>query len=167
MPRLKLYRLLEYPLIYSMTQKLLASGSARFLKKRNKDIFGESRGLVLDVGCGPLLTTPPPAGTIVGIDINPLYVKKYAGIGVDKNPNSIKEDIDKRTYFGVICSADCLPFDENLYDETRCVGLLHHLPTESALSTIKEMIRCTRPSGKIIIFDNVWPRVSLYRPLHR
>ncbi len=145
----KLYTLLEFPLIYSISQKLLAPGAVFLLKKHYKNIFGESRGRVLDVGCGPLLTTPLPNGIIVGIDINPLYVKRYT---------------DQRTRYALIGSADFLPFDDNIFDEGRCVGLLHHLPIESAQRIIEEMVRCTRPEGKIIILDNVWPR-SFYRPI--
>ena len=163
MSRPRLYRLLEYPIIYTISQKLLAPGSGLLLRKCYKDVFRESRGYILDVGCGPLLTTPRPNGTIVGIDINPLYVKRYGSAGADKGPNGISDYSDR--CMGIVCSADSLPFDENFFDESRCNGLLHHLPPESALFTMKEMIRCTRPSGKIIIFDNVWPRVSLYRPL--
>jgi len=165
MKRLSLYRLLEFPLIYSLTQKLLAPGAKLLRKKQNKIIFGESRGLVLDVGCGPLLTTPNPNGIIIGVDINPLYIKKYSSIGVDRNTDGIKEYPAQETRLGIVCSANFLPFDDNLFDETRCVGLLHHLPTESALSSVKEMIRCTRSAGKVIVLDNVWPHVSLYRPI--
>ena len=163
MSRPRLYRVLEYPIIYTISQKLLAPGSGLLLGKCYKDVFSESRGYILDVGCGPLFTTPRPNGTIVGIDINPLYVKKYGSTGADKSPDGISDYSGK--CMGVVCSADSLPFDKNFFDESRCNGLLHHLPPESALFTIKEMIRCTRPGGKIIVFDNVWPCVSLYRPL--
>lgn len=163
MSRPMLYRVLEYPIIYTISQKLLAPGSGLLLGKCYEDVFSESKGYILDVGCGPLFTTPRPNGTIVGIDINPLYVKKYGSTGADKSSDGISDYSDR--CMGVVCSADSLPFDENFFDESRCNGLLHHLPQESALFTIKEMIRCTRPGGKIIVFDNVWPRVSLYRPL--
>ena len=119
----------------------------------------------IGTGCGPLLTTPSPNGTIIGIDINPLYVKKYARVDVERNQNGIRGYIEQRARFGVVCSAEHFPFKDSIFDETRCSGLLHHLPTESSLRTIKEMLRCTRPLGKVIIFDNVWPKRPIYRPL--
>jgi len=143
------YHLLKFPFIFSLSQKILAPGAGYLRKKHYKNIFRESRGWVLDLGCGPLLTTPTPDGIIVGIDINPLYVKKYKN---NKNRS------------GLVCLSDSLPFNDDMFDETRCVGLLHHLSTESAFSTIIEMIRCTCAEGKITIIDNVWPRNSLFRP---
>ena len=97
--------------------------------------------------------------------LNPLYVKKYARVDVERNPNGIRGYIEQRARFGVVCSAEHFPFKDSIFDETRCSGLLHHLPTESSLRTIKEMLRCTRPLGKVIIFDNVWPKRPIYRPL--
>lgn len=164
-PEMKLssiYRLLEFPLIYSLVQRLLAPGAGLLLKKHFRQFFNESKGLVLDVGCGPVLNTPRPHGIIVGVDINPSYLRKYLKSGAGSNLYNINS---KLIYFGVVSSADVLPFNNNTFDEIRSIGLLHHLPEESALLTIKEMYRCVRPEGKIVIFDNVWPRVPLYRPI--
>jgi len=160
-----LYRLLESPFVYSLSQQLLALGSEFLLRKQYKNIFNESRGLVLDVGCGPKLTTPVTKGIIVGIDINPLYIEKYTGEGVDTDIHFIKEYKGPRNRFGFVCSADNLLFNDNIFDEARSFGLLHHLPTGIAIKAIKEMIRCTRPFCKIIIFDNIWPNNYITRPL--
>ena len=143
------YHLLKFPFIYSLSQKILAPGAGYLRKKHYQNIFSESRDRILDVGCGPGLTTPAPDGIIVGIDINPLYLKRYRN-----NKNRL----------GLVCSSDSLPFRDDIFDETRCVGLLHHLSTESASSTIMEMIRCTCAEGQITIIDNVWPRKSIFRP---
>ena len=165
MERSVFYRLLKFPLIYSLSQKLLAPGAGCLLKKHYRNIFGKPRGWVLDVGCGPLLTTPVPEGIIVGIDINQLYVKKYTDVSIGTNPHNKRLYTGKLKPLGIVCPADSLPFHDNMFDESRCVGLLHHLPTESALSTIMEMIRCTRAEGKIIILDNVWPKIPFSRPI--
>ena len=165
MERSVFYRLLKFPLIYFLSQKLLAPGAGCLLKKHYKNIFNKPRGWVLDVGCGPSLTTPLPNGIIVGIDINQLYVKKYTDVGIYTNPHYKRLYAGKLKRLGIVCSADSLPFHDNMFDESRCVGLLHHLPTESALSTIMEMIRCTRAEGKIIILDSVWPKIPFSRPI--
>jgi SAM-dependent methyltransferase len=160
-----LYKLLEIPVFYSLSQMLLAPGSGILLKNQYLRIFGKSRGIVLDVGCGPALTTPQPDGLIVGADINPHYVEKYTGIGIDTNPQIISDKLQRRIRFGFVSSADFLPFDDSVFDESRSVGLLHHLHTESATNVVKEMIRCTRPGDYIIILDNVWPHCAICRPL--
>src|SRR3989338_2851006 len=144
------YRLLEHPLIYNISQHITATGFHFLLKKHFQAIFGESCGLVLDVGCGPRLNTPAPQGEVCGVDINLGYLRQYSAA-------------HNRT--GVLGSADGIPFKNNVFNESRCFGLLHHLPRETALLTVREMIRCTKAGGRVIILDNVWPRTPYVRPL--
>lgn len=148
--RSRFYRFLDNPLAYELSQHILAPGAVLFLKKEFKLLFKRSKGFVLDVGCGPALTTYLPEGTILGVDINLEYVQKYA-----------KQHNQK----GVVGCAGRLPFHDNIFDESRCFGLLHHLPEQIAVLTVREMIRCTHPGGHVIIVDNVWPRNPLLRPL--
>lgn len=162
---MKQHKFLDFPAAYSIAQKLLAPGSALLLQKEYRICFSDSKGVVLDVGCGPLLSTPTPNGIIVGGDVNIRYIRQYA------NPDEYQTISEKceREYqcvrLGVVCKAESLPFYDSIFDETRSSGLLHHLPTENALCMIKEMVRCTRPLGKVIIFDNVWPKNPICRPL--
>lgn len=159
------YNLLEFPFIYSLSQKLLALGAESLTKKHFGRVFSESnvnKGLVLDVGCGPELSTPQPHGTIIGVDINPFYVKKFFTSRVKKKLNNISNN---HAYLGAVSSADALPFKKNTFNESRCNGLLHHMPSEPALRSIKEMIRCTEPGGMVVIIDNVWPGNPFFRPI--
>lgn len=151
--------------MYIISQKLLAPGSGLLLRKRYEAVLKESNGLVLDVGCGPLLTTPQPKGTIIGIYIDPLYVKQYTSVRIGTNEKNITDIAEQNRRICVVGSADKLPFNDNVFSETRCVWLLHHMPTEPALFAVKEMIRCTCLQGMVMIFDGVWPRVPLRRPL--
>ena len=160
-----LYRLLESPKVFSISQKLLAPEAELLLKKHSKDVFAQSKGMILDVGCGPTLSTSMPDGIIVGVDISPRYIRNYINIDTRIDSHYIKGRTSKRTRFGIACSAESLPFNDNIFDESRCMGLLHHLNWEFALSAIKEMVRCTRSNGKIVIFDSVWPKVTAYRPI--
>ena len=159
------YKLLEIPVFYSLSQMLLLPGSRLLTKNQYSRIFRGSRGIVLDVGCGPALTTPSPNGIIVGVDINIQYLKKFIGIGIDANLQFIPNKSEKEIRLGIVSSADSLPFHDSVFDESRSLGLLHHICTESAINVVKEMIRCTRPGGHIIILDNVWPRRAFCRPL--
>ena len=53
-----------------------------------------------------------------------------------------------------------IPFNENYFDHTICIAVLHHLSTEEhRLQSIKELIRITKPNGRILIL--VW---SLEQP---
>ncbi len=154
-------RLLEKSNIYNLVQIIFAPGSSYFLDKLFKSVFNDSGGLVLDVGSGPLLTTPFPNGQIVGLDINLHYLQTYPG---DKKNNAVKTR-GVFNYSKVVGSADFLPFKSRAFDECRSFGLLHHLPDESAVATIRGMLRCARNGGKVIIIDNVWPRNIFLRPM--
>lgn len=165
MARFAFYKVLEIPTVYSLTQFLLLPGATRMLKKPYRAIFGESRGLVLDVGCGPALTTPVPKGKVVGIDINPRYIKEFTGGYIDEDPEIFHAPIEERKTFGFVGSADRLPFNGNQFDESRCMGIFHHLPDDFVRRTMKEMARCTKPGGKIVIIDNVWPANAWLRPI--
>jgi len=154
------YRILESPPVYSLAQKLLSPEAGFFLRMQFRGIFEPSEKMVLDIGCGPASALQLPKGIIVGADINPLYVRRY----ICGNPRD-KKSSDGQARFGCVCSAGLLPFADNAFDETRCIGAFHHLDKGSVLSSIKEMTRCTRPGGRVIIFDSVWPRIAIYRPL--
>jgi len=151
---------LELPLVYSVAQKLLSPEAGVFLRRQFRGIFEPSDKRVLDICCGPASALQLPKGIIVGVDINPLYVRRYicGNLGDKKSSES-------QARFGCVCSAGSLPFKDASFDETRCIGAFHHLDKESVSSSIKEMARCTRPGGRVIVFDSVWPRVAVYRPL--
>src|SRR3989338_1942426 len=137
--RHKIYGVLENPLIYTLLQKILAPGSS--LNKNMESFFLNSKGPVLDVGCGPQLTTMPTAGGIVGVDINWKYVWQYfQAQAIDDFPRT-----------GIVAAAQKLPFKDNIFQESRCFGLLHHLPDEEAKCAIQEMLPCTKINGRAII----------------
>jgi len=144
------YKVLENPRVYRIIQHVMAPGHDGMLKEQFDHIFDASKGLVLDVGCGPLLNTPQPMGQVIGIDINPDYVSKY-----NRPPDCM----------GIVSSADSLPFKDNCFNESRTFALLHHLPREVAVMTVREMIRCTKPDSRVIILDSIWPRNAVKRPL--
>jgi len=144
------YRLLEHPTLYKVSQHIVAPGHNILLQRHFQFIFNSSDGKILDVGCGPMLNTPVSHGTVYGLDINLDYIKKY---------------LIPHKREGVVGSADHIPFKSGVFNESRCFGLLHHLPREAALSTVREMIRCTKANGRVIILDNVWPKKPYLRPL--
>ncbi len=155
----RLYKLLENPLVYSLSQSILLPGAGWMLRAPYERLFGQSRGLVLDIGCGPALSTPSPAdGRVVGLDINPRYVKQYAGAA----PGAVTGTTDR---LGLVGSAAELPLGDGRFDESRCMGLFHHLRDDVVRSTVAEMCRVVKSSGRVIIIDNVWPLSAGRRPL--
>jgi SAM-dependent methyltransferase len=156
--RSRIYRVLENPVVYSIAQSILLPGAGRMLEGPYEQLFGRSSGLVLDIGCGPALSTPAPArGHIVGLDINPRYVKQF--------PRSSPGAAGGCDRSGVTGSAAALPFAAGRFDESRCMGLFHHLPDHVVRATVSEMYRVVRGSGRVIVIDNVWPRSAVRRPL--
>jgi ubiquinone/menaquinone biosynthesis C-methylase UbiE len=91
------------------------------------------------------------------------YVKKYAGGRLCANLTAVHPE--KRRVFGFLGSAKELAVHDDLFDECRSAGVLHHLPTESAKTAIREMHRSVRRGGRLVIFDNVMPRSGFIRPL--
>lgn len=146
-----LYRLLDYPLVYKIVQIVCAPGSERLLKKHFDFIFQNSSGLTLDVGCGPVCNTPvKQSQQVCGLDINDKYVKEYAAVSM---------------HWGVVGSAFKLPFPDESFDECRCFGMLHHLDDEQTAMTVREMVRCTKKNGSVIVIDAVWPKIPWMLPL--
>ena len=160
-----LYRFLEIPSLYSLWQHISTPGYGFFLKKELLPVFVDSQGLVLDVGCGPSLTTPHPRGTIIGVDINHRYIEEYARTQREPISRNMAQKPHEGKRLGTVGLAHALPFLNNTFDESRSVGLFHHLSREQALGAVNEMLRCTRLGGRVIIVDNVWPRYPLRRPI--
>ena len=155
--------LLEIPFVYSFVQFIAAPGQKKLLGTHFNGIFEYSKGLVIDIGCGPKLTTPPPEGTLVGVDININYIRKF--MRGESLTLLAKAHSEKTRIMGMVSSVDELSVHGDLFDECRCAGVLHHLPPENARTAIGEMHRSVRRGGRIIIFDNVMPLSGFTRPL--
>ena len=135
------------------------------MKRVFERAFNQSHGVVLDVGCGPKLTTPPPKGLLVGVDINESYLLKYTGGFLDVDPQSVFHPPVSRNRLGFLAPADRLPFAEGSFDEARATGFLHHLPNDQLIEAIREMHRCLRKGGRLIALEDVWPLRAWARPL--
>ena len=118
-----LYRILDKPLVYRVTQYILSPGG----EARLNSVIAETTSslpqptTVLDVGCGPRSMI----GAKFGLDVSESYIAVFPGLGV-------------------VGSATALPFPTQAFDAVVCFGLLHHLDTERAYSALKEMKRVAR-----------------------
>lgn len=162
--REKSYRILENSWVYNLSQLILAPGNEFLHNRRLAPVFAGVRGVVLDVGCGPKLSTPAPDGIVVGVDLNPAYVKSYTGGVIDTDPSRIVAASPVKR-FGFVASADQMPFKDGTFDEARCRFMLHHLPDDLAVKVIKEMYRCVRPGGRILVMDGIWPKSFWHNPI--
>ena len=100
-----------------------------------------------------------PKNSIIG-DIgcgngkNMLYRKDCTNIGCDFSENLVKICLEKNLN---VISGDILniPFKDNTFDYTICIAVIHHLSTnEKRKKAISELLRVTKPNGKILIL--VW-----------
>lgn len=148
-----LYKILEIPGVYSITQSLLGPGAKENLSQILETACDRKANWVLDVGCGPEAFFPGAGKHLVGLDMSLSYLNSYTSTN----------QADSRLAVGA--SADSLPFSSESFDECRCIGLLHHLPDNIALTAIRQMLTVLKPGGRLVIFDNVWPNQAWKRPL--
>ena len=114
---------------------------------------------VLDVGCG------------VGIDVMALAQLVGNGgqaSGADADAEMVQQARSKIaaakfTQASVECaSAAELPWGDDVFDSVRCERMFQHLAQpESALA---EMLRVTRPGGRVVVLDTDWGSLSINAP---
>ena len=160
-----IYRILEIPIVYQVVGFILGPGGPYLRNKINQKVFSIPSRKALDVGCGPAPTTPEPLELLVGLDVNESYIKQYTGGHVDTDPKLVLTPPPNRSRLGYVASAVQMPFTDGCFDEIRSVSFFHHLSDEQTADTLKEMIRCLRPAGRLIMFDMIWPAHPWLRPI--
>jgi ubiquinone/menaquinone biosynthesis C-methylase UbiE len=129
--------------------------SKRLLLQRLALAPGEA---VLDVGCGPgidvfdMVDLVGPAGRLVGLDASEVMVAE-ARRRAEAVPIPITFEVG---------DVQALPFPNGTFDVCRAERLLMHiLDAERALA---EMVRVTRPGGRIAVFDFDWDTLMIDHP---
>ncbi|CDH54066.1 trna (uracil-5-)-methyltransferase trm9 [Lichtheimia corymbifera JMRC:FSU:9682] len=93
-----------------------------------------------DVGCGN--------GKYIGVNPNILM------LGSDRSSNLIKI-VKDRGFEGMVADGLDLPYRDNAFDFVVSIAVIHHFASpERRQEAIKELLRITRPGGKILVF--VW-----------
>ena len=148
---MNIHKILEIPLVYRVSQFVLAPGMDRIVTARLARMFARlpRPERVLDVGCGPSSWLWKLGMKPIGLDLCHSYTVRFRANGS----------------YSVNASAVNLPFPANYFDVVFSYGLLHHLPEQLARETVGEILRVTRPNGHVILFDPVVPRVAALRPL--
>ncbi len=116
-----------------------------YLRKRTQFILNHcARGRGLDVGCG--------TGALAGC----LVDSGYEMTGLDPSTGML-EVLRARTtkVETVVASGTSIPFDNDEFDLVVTVATLHHVASaEDVRSTLSEMVRVSRPSGRIVVWDH-------------
>ncbi len=148
---LNLYRILNWPPVYTVSQFLLAPGAQLLMTRRLRAIARRvpAGRRILDVGCGPASWLFRIGLDPVGLDYEPEYINKYHHSG----------------HIGVVASADRLPFASQSFDSVWTVGVLHHLNDDSVREAVREMLRVCCVGGAVIILDAVMPKSAYTRPI--
>src|SRR6266542_2150772 len=126
-----------------------------YLEKRTRFVLDHcSRGRALDVGCGTgaLATRLADAG--------------YEMVGVDPSEGMLRV-LGERTsrVRGVRGSGTSLQFPNDSFDLVLSVAVLHHIAApDDVRRTLAEMVRVTRPGGRVLVWDHN-PRNPYWRLL--
>ena len=99
-----------------------------------------TNSMIGDIGCGN--------------GKNMFYRKDCINLGCDFSEELVKL-CNERSLQVIQGNILNVPFQDNLIDTTLCIAVLHHLSTkEMRKKAIQELIRITKPNGKILIL--VW-----------
>lgn len=146
-----MYRLLDHPAIYKLSQITLAPGGERMYLNHLKKVLQQlpPAERLLDVGCGPTSWLSRVGLNPVGLDVTHAYLKTYCENGG----------------VALLASADQIPTASDSFDGVWTMFLLHHLPDDRARGVIREMIRVCAKGGRVVVIDAVLPRSAWSRPL--
>jgi ubiquinone/menaquinone biosynthesis C-methylase UbiE len=113
---------------------------------------------VLEVGCGPgtdvfdLAEIVGPAGRLIGLDASEVMIAQARQRASERQLPITFE----------IGQVQALPFPDATFDVCRAARLLEHLP--DAGQAISEMVRVTRPGGRVVVFDFDWDTLIIDHP---
>ena len=129
--------------------KFAVRDSAEVLAEKVEFAKPQPQELVLDVACGPgafVLAVAPRVGFATGIDLTPEMLRQARQFQAEKqiaNAAFARGD------------ADSLPFPDGCFDLVTCQHAFHHITKPELV--LREMIRVTKPEGRLLILDPLAP----------
>lgn len=114
--------------------------------------------MALDVACGPgayALALAPRVKFMRGLDITDEMVRRARAFQSEKRISNAAFDCGE---------AESLPYPDASFDLVTCQMSFHHMPQPE--STLREMIRVTRPDGRIVLIDTLGPESDSKFELH-
>ncbi len=137
-----------------------AAEQVRALKELSYERMQVAPGqTVLDVGCGPGVDTVPLArrvgatGRVYAVDNDPTMLEQA-------QQQAIADGVAERIEH-LHGSALALPLADGCVDSCRAERLLQVLPPEAETAVVQELVRVTRPGGRIVIADTDWGSASV------
>jgi SAM-dependent methyltransferase len=124
------------PIVYTQAKAELLLETARVR-------LGAERVRVLDVGCGPGLVHPLLAPHVASLDGCDLSSPLLAEAG-RRNP-------DVRY---AVAEPGRLPYDDDAFDLTFTICVLHHVPPAERERFADELARVTRPGGAVVVIEH-------------
>jgi SAM-dependent methyltransferase len=136
-------RILEWPLLYELSQKnILTAGMRRIvlalLRREGADGPG---GRVVEVGCGTGLYLTAVGPRVIGTDMSVSYARF----------------LKDRGYRVFASDARALALQNGSASFLYCINVLHHLDDEAVRAVLGEMWRACRPGGTLVVVDIVQP----------
>ena len=129
--------------------------SKRLMLERMALAPGEA---VLEVGCGPgtdvfdMVELVGTAGRLVGLDASEVMIAEAR-----RRTEALRVPVTFE-----VGDVQALPFPDGTFDVCRAGRLLEHLP--NAERALTEMVRVTRPGGRIVVFDFDWDTLIIDHP---
>ena len=123
----------------------------------------QAQELVLDVACGPgafVLAVAPRVRFALGIDLTPEMLRQARQFQAEKQIANVAFARG---------DADSLPFPDASFDLVSCQHAFHHITKPEPV--LQEMIRVTKPEGRLLILDPLAPesdaKFELYNHIER
>jgi len=136
-----------------------AQNAVKRYKKKTYQLLNIANGSsVLDIGCGTgddvlaMAELVGPNGKVVGID-------KSKSLIEEANDRSNLEQVPVQFQIGDVHKLD---FADNTFDGCRADRVFQHL--QDRHQALSEMIRVTRPGGRIVVFDPDWDTMIVEAP---
>lgn len=139
-------------------RRLVVHGRPRMTEQMIRGVPWTGDERVLDVGCGPGLTLVAVAkrlttGKVVGLD-------KWMVVHGERR-NSKAVTLENARIEGVLDrievqdgDASAMPFEDEAFDVVVSGFVFHHMPRDVRLRAIREVVRVTKPGGRIAITDD-------------
>ena len=138
--------------------KFAVRDSIEVLAEKVEFVKPQPHELVLDVACGPgafVLAIAPRVGFVAGIDLTVEMLRQARQFQAERQISSAAF---------ARADADYIPFPDACFDLVSCQQAFHHITKPELV--LREMIRVTKPQGRLLVVDPLAPESDLKFELH-
>lgn len=143
--------------------KFAVRDSVEVLAEKVEFVKAQAHELVLDVACGPgafVMAVAPRVRFALGVDLTPEMLRQARQFQAEKQIVNVAFALG---------DADSLPFPDAYFDLVSCQHAFHHITKPEPV--LQEMIRVTKPEGRLLILDPLAPesdaKFELYNHIER